>query len=184
MHDEPLTPPAGYDYRTRQLDLLGDREPLGVLAQTPDVLAMIVAAYPGDVLRKRPFANQWTPCEIFGHLVDTEWVFGFRIRTTLLDETPVLMPVDQDRWVAGQRHNDTDLRDLLSRFQMLRTINLDLWRALPPEALTRTARHREANVPLSAGQMLRILAGHDLYHLLQMKRSIKAIRDESLTMAH
>ncbi len=184
MRTEPLTSPAGYDFWTRQLDLLGDREPLGVLAQTPDALAMMVAAYPGDVLRQRPFSGKWTPCEIFGHLVDIEWVFGFRIRTALFDEAPVLMPVDQDRWVAGQRHNETDLRALLTRFQALRAINLDLWRALPTEALARTAHHREADVPLSTGQMLRILAGHDLYHLHQMKEYVKTIRDESRGRAH
>ncbi len=180
----PLTSPAGQDFRTRQLELLGDREPLDVLARTPDVLAMIVTAYPAEVLRRRPFPDKWTPCEIFGHLVDAEWVFGYRIRTTLFDDAPVLMPVDQDRWVTGQRHNETDLRTLLNHFRAIRAINLDLWRTLLPDALERTAQPHEADAPLSVGLMLRILAGHDLYHLNQMRAYVKSTRAEFRAMLH
>ena len=61
-------------YREKLFTLLGDRDPLEVMAQTPSTLAEIVRAHPTAVLRTRPFAGKWTPNEIIGHLADGEWV--------------------------------------------------------------------------------------------------------------
>lgn len=168
----PVQPPDAYAFWRTQLDLLGAAPPLPVLAATPDALDALLAAYPAPAFRRRPAPGKWCAAEVAGHLLDTEWVFGFRLRTALYDEAPTLMPMDQDRWVAGQRHAEADPGALARHFRAVRTANLALWTALPPDALTRRAHHREAGVDLSVELMLRILAGHDRYHLDQMRRTL------------
>ena len=100
-------------YRRKLDGFLGNRDPFTVLSQTADTLARIVADAPAKLLRTRPFPGKWTPNEIIGHLTDSEWVYGFRTRLILCEDKPTILGMDQDLWVAGQRHNDREPRDLV-----------------------------------------------------------------------
>src|SRR5512147_664019 len=91
-------------YREKMFKLVGDRNPLEVLAQTASTLADIVRTYSATALRTRPFDGKWTPNEVIGHLVDSEWVYGYRVRLILCEDGPTILGMDQDLWVAGQRH--------------------------------------------------------------------------------
>ena len=70
-------------YREKMFNLVADRDPLEVLAQTASTLAAIVSKYSAAILRTRPFAEKWTPNEVIGHLTDSEWVYGYRLRLIL-----------------------------------------------------------------------------------------------------
>ena len=58
-------------YREKMFKLLGDRDPLAVLAQTASALADVVRNHSAMVLRARPFEGKWTPNEVIGHLADS-----------------------------------------------------------------------------------------------------------------
>jgi hypothetical protein len=45
-----------------------------------------MAKHSAEVLRARPFEGKWTPNEIIGHLTDSEWVYGYRLRLILSDD--------------------------------------------------------------------------------------------------
>lgn len=162
-------------YREKMFTLLGDRKPLEVLAQTASNLADIVRAHPATVLRARPFEGKWTPNEIIGHLADSEWVYGFRARLILCEDNPAILGMNQDLWVAGQRHNEREPSDLVEMFRTMRQFNLVVWKRMSPADLERTGQHNERG-PESLGVMLRMLAGHDLSHLDQIDRYIHAAR--------
>jgi hypothetical protein len=162
-------------YRERMFKLLGDRDPLEVLGQTASTLADIVRTHPATVLRTRPFEGKWTPGEVIGHLADSEWVYGYRLRLILCQDNPTILGMDQDLWVAGQRHNEREPSELLEMFRTMRRFNLALWRRVSPADLQRTGQHNERG-PESLGVMLRMLAGHDLSHLDQLARYIQAVR--------
>jgi hypothetical protein len=162
-------------YKRRVIALLGGRAPLDVLAETPGHLEGAVSGEDPGVLRARPFAGKWTPLEIVGHYVDTEWAFGWRTRAILGDDSPRIAGFDQDKWVAAQRHNDADPTALVGAFRSLRAINLALWRGLPPAALARTAIHEKRGEE-SLGLWLELIAGHDLWHLDQLGRYLAAAR--------
>ncbi len=161
-------------YQQKLMNLLGKREPLDVLAATPDVLGDIIAEHPAATLKKRPFPGKWTPNEIIGHLSDSEWVYGFRIRLILCEKEPAILGMDQDLWVSGQKHNDRDPAVLLAMFRHLRSANLALWHAMTKSDLARVGRHNERG-PESLGLMLRMNAGHDLSHIDQITRYLNAI---------
>jgi hypothetical protein len=161
-------------YREKLFKFLGDRNPLEVLAQTASKLADVVRAHPSAVLRARPLEDKWTPNEIIGHLVDSEWVC-YRLRLILCEDNPTILGMDQERWVAGQRHNEREPSELVDMFRQVRQFNLALWNRMSPAHLQRTGQHNERG-PESLGVMLRMLAGHDLSHLDQIARHIRAIQ--------
>jgi len=162
-------------YRDKMFNLLGEQNPLDVLAQTASKLSGIVAAHPASVLRTRPFAGKWTPNEIIGHLTDSEWVYGYRLRLIRSEDNPTILGTVQDSWVAALRHNEREPSEHLENFRTLRQLNLATWRQMSPADLERTSQHNERG-PESLRVMLRLLAGHDLSHLNQINRYIQAVQ--------
>jgi hypothetical protein len=162
-------------YHEKMFKLLGDRNPLEVLAQTAPTLADIVRTHSTTVLRARPFEGKWTPNEVIGHLADSEWVYGYRVRLILCEDNPTILGMNQDLWVAGQRHNEREPSEFVEMFRTMRQFNLALWKQMSPADLKRTGQHNERG-PESLGVLLRMLAGHDLSHLGQITRYIQAVR--------
>ena len=165
-------------YRGNLFTLLGDRNPLDVIAQTASALADVVRTHSTAVLRTRPFADKWTPNEIIGHLVDGEWVSGYRLRLILCEDTPTILGMNQDLWVTGQHHNEREPSMLVDMFRSLRELNLAVWRRLSPAELERTCSHNERG-PETLAVMLRMLAGHDLAHVEQLVRYVQAPQRDS-----
>ena len=161
-------------YRERLFTLLGDRDPLEVMSQTAFALAEIVRTNSGTVLRTRPFEGKWTPNEIIGHLADGEWVYGYRLRLILSEDNPAILGMNQDLWVSAQRHNERKPSELAQTFRSMREYNLALLKSMSPEELKRIGQHNERG-PESLALMLRMLAGHDLSHLDQIDRYVRAV---------
>jgi hypothetical protein len=167
--------PVPQSYREKMFSLVGDRSPLDLLAQTPFSLADIIGNHSAAVLRTRPFEGKWTPNEVIGHLTDSEWVYGYRLRLILCEDDPKILGTNQDFWVAALQHNEREPSELVEIFRTLRQFNLAVWRSTSPEDLERTGEHNERGSE-SLGVMLRLLAGHDLSHLAQITRYIEASR--------
>jgi DinB superfamily len=160
-------------YRDNLFRRLGDREPLAVMSQTASLLADVVRTHPVSVLRARPFEGKWTPNEIIGHLVDGEWVYGYRLRLIVCEQNPPILGTQQDAWVVRQRHNDREPSELVAAFRTLRELNLAMWRGVAPVDFARTGQHNERGAE-SLAVMLRMAAGHDLSHLAQIRRYLEA----------
>lgn len=161
-------------YREKLFNLLAGRDPIEVLEQTASTLADVVARYPAEVLRGRAIQGKWTPNEIIGHLTDSEWVYGYRLRLILCEDKPTILGFKQDAWVASLRHNEREPSELAETFRMLRVLNLSVWRRMSPEDLQRSGQHNERGAE-SLAVMLKSLAGHDLSHLHQIGRYIQAL---------
>src|SRR5258708_36322723 len=115
----------------------------------------MVGKHSGAVFRARPFEGKWTPNEIIGHLNDSEWVYGYRLRLILCEDAPAILGTNQDLWVAALRHNEREPSELVEIFRTLRQFNLAVWRRTPPEDLRRNGQHNERG-PESLGVMLRL----------------------------
>ncbi|MEE8587567.1 MAG: DinB family protein, partial [Acidobacteriota bacterium] len=87
-----------FSFWKRQLELLGDRDPGSVLSSTPQNLAGLLERFPHQLFRRQALKGKWTPNQILGHLADVEWIFGYRVRTILADQTPLLQGADQEKW--------------------------------------------------------------------------------------
>lgn len=163
-------------YLARILDTIKGREPLEVYAQTPGGLRKRITDNPVEVLRRRPYPDRWTwtPLEIIGHLLDAEWAVGLRTRSVLCDDKPPLIGIGQDKWAATQKHNDSDPVVLVDDFSAMRAINLRFWRSIPTDQYNRVGLHNERGEE-SLGDMLKLYAAHDLYHLQQFDRYMEVL---------
>ncbi len=161
-------------YREKLFNLLAGRDPIEVLGQTASTLADIVTRHPAEVLRGRAIPGKWTPNEIIGHLTDSEWVYGYRLRLILCEDEPAILGFRQDAWVAALRHNEREPSELVEIFRTLRVLNLSVWRRMSPEDFERSGQHNERGAE-SLAAMLQLLAGHDLSHLQQIGRYIQAL---------
>ena len=165
---------AGRAYQKQLLALLGDDDPARVLEQT-EPLVRSVLNDAGSDLRTRPAPAEWSVLELLGHLVDAETVMSGRYRWTVSQDEPPLLGYDQDLWVARLRHNDDQPVELLTVFSALRAANLQLWRRSSAAERQRVAMHAERGAE-SYELMFRMLAGHDRFHLNQMRDTLHQVR--------
>src|SRR4051794_12243332 len=131
-------------YINSLLQALGSREPLAVMAETPEVLRRTVAelSREQDGTSERP--GKWSVRQVVQHLADSELVGGFRFRMVLAHAAPGLPAYDQDLWADRLRYQDAALTPALDDFEPLRTLNLRvLRRATPDDLKNRVMRHSE-----------------------------------------
>jgi DinB family protein len=170
---DPVAQPN--EYQNMLLGYLGDQDPADVQAQTPEVVAVLVSEA-DDLLRTRPAEGEWSVLELIGHLYDAELVSSARYRWILAHDQPPLAPYDQDLWVQRLRHNEGDPEELLESFGALRRANLALWAGTTHDERERFGMHAERG-PESVDLMFRMLAGHDLFHIEQMNRTLASLRE-------
>ena len=60
--------------------LVGDRDPVSVLRQTPAALSQAIQGLSGSQLRTPERPGKWSIVEILQHLADSEIVLGWRMR--------------------------------------------------------------------------------------------------------
>jgi hypothetical protein len=161
-------------YRNHLLDLAGKGDPSDRMSAMPAEVREIVESA-GDGLRTRPAEREWSVLELLGHLVDAEIVVGVRLRRTLADQEPKLTGYDQDDWVSSQGYNDADPEALLGLLEALRPLNVQLFRTAGSEARARVAIHAERG-PESFETTYRMLAGHDRFHVDQMRATLEQVR--------
>src|SRR3954469_7532177 len=75
-------------YRAALLAVLGTRDPVEVLAASPQRVRELLAGHAPDVLTRPPADGAWSAAEIVGHLLDDEIIFAFRLRLPLTAEQP------------------------------------------------------------------------------------------------
>jgi len=169
---DPIRQPD--EYQQLLLSYVGDRDPAEVQAELGDALEALVAEA-GPDLRVRPAEGEWSVLELVGHILDAEVVYAGRYRWTLAQDRPPLIGYDQDLWVERLDHNDGDPAEMLSLFRALRRSHLDLWARSTPEQRARVAMHEERG-PESFELSFRMIAGHGLLHLEQMRATLDTLR--------
>lgn len=161
-------------YRQELLALIGDRDPLEVLAHTPSDLEARLTGVNENVLATRPREGAWSVKEVLGHLGDTEWVYGYRLRMILSHDQPEIAGYDQDLMVSGMAHNQRPVSMLMEELRRLRGLNLDLYLRSRGPAWDRYGLHSERGEE-SVDLNVRLLAGHDLRHVAQIERTLRGL---------
>lgn len=154
-------------YTQKILGFLGERNPVESLQQTT-VRIQEIAAELGPSGLARPYApGKWTGAQVLAHLADAEVVIGYRLRQALTVDDYVIQPFDQDRW--AEKYEGVDGVQAAATFLAVRQWNLALIKGLTPAELARPAFHPERG-PEGLGQIIKMLAGHDLNHLSQLEQ--------------
>jgi hypothetical protein len=154
---------AAAGYTRALLELLGDRDPLGVAAELIPWLERRTAGLDDATLRRPEEPAKWSVLEVIQHLADTEVVYAWRTRQILTQDRPAIQAYDQDLWARTLGYAAGDLAIALGQLRGVRTANLRLWRSLTPAQLARVGLHNERG-PESLGLVLRMMGAHDLVH--------------------
>lgn len=165
-------------YRAALLGLLGDRDPAEVQEELPDQAEAMVREA-GPHLLSRPAPDEWSVQELLGHLLDAEIASSARYRWILAHDEPPLIGYDQDLWVQRLRHQDDDPEEMLSLLRALKRVNLRMWARTSPAERARIGVHAERG-PESLDLTFRLVAGHGLFHLGQMRRTLAEVAAASV----
>jgi hypothetical protein len=156
-------------YTSAVLELLGERDPVDVLKRTAAALEKKVDGLSPRQLRKREAPNKWSIQHVVRHLADSEVVWGWRLRMTLAHDRPPITGYDQDLWAERLGYDESDVRESVAEFGVLRKSHLRLVKRATPGDLARVGVHAERGEE-SVAHMMRLYAGHDLLHLRQIDR--------------
>jgi hypothetical protein len=161
-------------YQAQLLALVGDQDPVEVLKGIPSVLREILAEA-GEVAREKPAPGEFSLVELVGHMVDAQVVVFTRLRWILAEDAPPIPGYEQDDWVRISDYADADPAQLIDLLEGLERANIHLWLHTPAEQRARVGVHTERG-PESFGLTFAMLAGHDLLHLDQARRTLDAVR--------
>ena len=119
-------------------------------------------------------SGKWTVKEVFGHMIDTESIMGYRALAISRGEKQSLPGFDENEYVVNSNFRDQKLGDILERYKMVRYSNVLLAKSFTSDMLNRvgTANGNEMNVRA----LTYIIAGHELHHIevLRTKYEIKS----------
>jgi hypothetical protein len=149
-------------------DTFLDGRPLEeILEATPGTIESLIEAMGPEKAAESPAPGKWSAAEIVCHLADCELVFGFRLRQTLAEHSPIIQPFDQDKWAAT--YSGVPATQALGVFYALRGWNLRLIGEALPDAAQRPVTHPERGT-MTFLTLVETMAGHDLNHLEQLRR--------------
>ncbi|MGH7583741.1 MAG: DinB family protein [Gemmatimonadales bacterium] len=167
--DATMTP-----YIRETFELLGDREPIAVMVETPGWIADAIGGLSDAALRTPEGADKWSLTQVLAHLADTEIAFGWRARQLLTADNPPLPGFNESAWMTRFDCANADPHQALAAFTALREWNLRVWRMAQPGDYRRTGIHSERG-PETLDRTIRMASGHDLRHRRQIERLLRVV---------
>jgi len=159
------------------LDLLGDLDPVEVLCGLRPALEYRIKGVWEEDLIKPEAEGKWSMMDTILHLLDSEVVWGARMRSVLAEDRPTLTGYDQDLWSSNLNYDKAEFDSTLRALFGLRRFHVRLIQSLTPEQLGRVGIHSERGEE-SLEHMIRLYAGHDMVHLGQLERIREAVVDD------
>ena len=112
--------------------------------------------------------SKWSFREIFGHLVDSERVFGYRAFCISRGETAELPSFDENKYVFNSNYNKRELSEIIEEFSLLRDANLKFLKNLNEIEWKRIGTVN--GNPVSVRAIAYIIAGHVRHHLKVLQK--------------
>lgn len=156
-------------YIARIKGLVGDKDPVEILKQTPSMIRELVASASPAALEHRSAPGKWNIRQQVAHLADAEVVMTSRLRWAAAQPGSGIVAFDQDKWAATAKYADIPIATSLATFTTVRAWTLDLLGRLIPAERAGHITHPERGVE-TVTTMLTMMAGHDLNHLQQMTK--------------
>jgi len=160
------------EYTQRMMTYTEGKDPLRVQRETPKKLAALIKGLDKKRLSKRPAPDKWSIAEIITHMTDAEIVSGWRLRQILSSNGTSIQGFDQNSWATTFKYGRQDARKSLETFRVLREHNLAMLKSVPKPLWENYGMHQERGKE-SAAHIVRMFAGHDVNHVLQVEKIVK-----------
>jgi hypothetical protein len=155
-------------YFQKYIELVPEGDFDRLFQQSETDLLELFSGIPEDRHDYQYSPDKWTVKQVLLHIIDTERVFAYRSLVAARgDATTLLMPYDDDWYVAQVDISARTLRSLLEEFQIVRKATASIF-----ENLTDSQSQFKANAishPITARAMGYILIGHIKHHLNILK---------------
>ena len=160
-------------YTQRLLSYSEGKESLSLQQAAPTKVAALLTGKDKKKLTRRPAPDKWSVAEIVGHLADSEVAIAWRLRQILSSNGIPLQAYDQNAWATTFDYAHRDPKQSLEMFRVLRDSNIALLKSVPRKLWDNYGVHQERGNE-SVAHIVRLIAGHDLNHLQQIEKIVKA----------
>lgn len=168
-------PETAEQYIGRILGYVEGQDAIKVQRATAAKLKKSIQGLSPKQLKWRPEPAKWSIAEIIAHLADAEIVASWRLRSVIGENGITIQPFDQDAWASAFQYRDRDARQSLDVFRVLRENNLAMLEEISRETWDNYGMHLERGKE-SIPHLIRMFAGHDTNHLLQIERIVKQLK--------
>jgi len=168
-------PETGEQYTQRLLSYGEGKDPLRLQEAAPKKLAKLLKGKNKKQLTRKPAPDKWSIAEIVAHLADGEIAIAWRLRQILSSNAVPIQAYDQDSWAKTFNYARRDPRQSMANFTSLREANLALLKSVPRKLWDNYGVHQERGNE-SVSHVVRMVAGHDINHLLQIESILKGKR--------
>ena len=148
---------AAYVARVPEID------PLPALEAQPAELLTIADRIAPEDESFRYAPDKWSIRQVFGHLIDTERIMGYRGYCIARGETKALPGFDEKQYVANADSEDRPVKELAHEFAAVRHANLWGIRRWTDEHWSRVGNAN--GHPVTARAIAYIMAGHVRHHV-------------------
>jgi len=163
---------TGEQYLARLADSLGDRDPIAMQREAPQILGDLIDGVPDEILSRRPAPGKWPVRAILAHMAEDELASSWRYRQMIEHSGATLMGFDQDEWARLGDYESWTPREGLEMFRLLREANLRMFARLTPEEWQSYGVHAERG-RMTVAELARHMAGHDANHIQQVRRILE-----------
>ena len=146
------------------LDALRPREALAQLAQTPGVVAGLLAGLDEAQLSRPGDDAGWSMRQVVAHLRDAEGVLRFRVQKMIEQDDPTLESLAVFAWATSEDDRPQTTAAILETYEASRRETLALLHALPPGDWQRTGQHKEFG-QVTILQQASYFSAHEQTHL-------------------
>ena len=169
-HRQPVE--TGEQYLARLAAGLGDRDPIAMQREAPQILGDLIDGVPDEILSRRPAPGKWPVRAILAHMAEDELASSWRYRQMIEHSGATLMGFDQDEWARLGDYESWTPREGLEMFRLLREANLRMFARLTPEEWQSYGVHAERG-RMTVAELARHMAGHDANHIQQVRRILE-----------
>lgn len=144
-----------------------ESDPLPALEAQPAELQRIADAIAPDDELFRYAPDKWSVRQLFGHLIDTERVMGYRAFCIARGERQSLPGFDENAYVARADSDERPVKALAHEFAAVRHANLWAIRRWEPDDWDRMGNAN--GKAISARAIVYIMAGHVRHHVALLR---------------
>lgn len=144
-------------------------DPLQAQAETPRILAELIAGASEAQLKEHPVPGKWSVGEILAHLAEDEISSAWRYRQMVEHNGIELAGFDQELWARMGNYAGRVPQESLELFRLLRNANLDFLRSLTAEQRECFGIHTERG-RITVRELATHMVGHDANHVEQIRK--------------
>lgn len=144
------------------IDTLEDEPLIKTLKKEQAYTLEVLEAIPKDKAEYAYAEGKWTIKQVIIHMLDTEFVFGYRALAIARGEKKELPGFNQDEYMANVSLEHTKLSELIECFEHLRSANIFMFKILRKEDLERQGI--ASGYEVRSGTIGYFIAGHAKYH--------------------